>query len=739
MSKINILDSHIYNRIAAGEVVERPASIVKELVENSIDAGADFVTINIENGGATFISVSDNGCGIEKDDIEKAFMPHATSKIKDAADLDSILTLGFRGEALCSIAAVSEITLTSRTKNDELAQVISFDHGKQTDRGEAGAPFGTNVTVKNLFAKIPARKKFLQKNKAEEAEITSIISRLILANNTVEFKYTTDGKTIFKTSGKGIAEAVFAVYGMDALKNLFEINADSGDIKISGYISRPGYSKYNRAYQTLMVNGRYIKNADISYAVYNCFKDYLMTRQYPMYVLFIGLPPDMVDINVHPGKTEAKFAAISRIISLLKEAISKSLYGAADFDKPDIKNGKDVGFDKLKTDKANADSDAVLAEFGATLVKMSDLSKDLQPSALLKKQLFTNEDEENRAVVAEANQAEERRDWERCAKTQSGLQQSERRYGERNIPCAGSDFSEMSLKMPHGGVFKVSEKSEIHSQISGLKYQDDLSYKENLGYQNDSLGLSRQEHLKSFDSDPLKQDKSHCESDVQKNIFSGFKSDNSFEGYGIGVSPLSFLKDCDGFKRAGKLFDTYILIEKGNNVFIIDQHAAHERLIYDAMYKRAAEQSAAVQTLLVPYFFSLTFKDAAILDESLKELENCGFIIKKADGAEQYTWCDYYIYGVPLVTAGFNESVFITELMDMIREGKISNVRLVRDKIIMASCKAAVKGKDDLSDSEINALLKSMAGLGIALCPHGRPAVITLPRSDIEKWFKRKI
>ncbi|MCL2675982.1 MAG: DNA mismatch repair endonuclease MutL [Firmicutes bacterium] len=685
MGKINILDSAIYNRIAAGEVVERPASIVKELVENSIDAGADIITINTEGGGTILITVSDNGCGIEKDDVEKAFLPHATSKIKYASDLDSIITLGFRGEALCSIAAVSDVTLTSRTKSSELAQFISIDHGKRSGRGEVGAPYGTNITVKNLFGKVPARKKFLQKNRAEEAEITSVVARLILANNTVGFKYIADGKTVFYTSGKGLAEAIYAVYSRETLQNLTEVNADGGDTRVFGYVSRPGHSKYSRSYQTLMVNGRYIKNADISYTVYGCFKDYLMTRQYPMFVLFIELPPDMVDVNVHPSKTEAKFAALSRVNVVIKEAINKSLYGER-VKKIEF-NGDKVGFNG---DTGNCTGgDCAANNFGVTTIKMP------------------------------------------------GLFLSGMREKQEKSYVAGIDKKS----------FKVAEKSDMISRET--HYQ---GFGQNTSFQQDSTG--------SFDENY------------------SFATDESQ----IGNTPLSFLSSC-GVKRVGKLFDTYILVEEGENAYIIDQHAAHERLVYDEMYKSAIEGAAAVQSLLIPYFFSLTYADAAGLDGALEDLARCGIIIQKSkenspcqnkqnsrDLAEidgflgtmldinsglldnqsaldknlldkQYNQksCDYLLCGVPLIASNLSEQTFIKELTDMIRDGKISSARPMRERIIMASCKAAVKAGDDLSDNEIDALLRKMAGMSVVLCPHGRPAIITLPRAELEKWFKRKV
>ena len=324
MSKISVLDSSVFNRIAAGEVVDRPASVVKELIENSIDSGATNIDITVKNGGR-YIKVSDNGCGIDGEDIKTAFLPHATSKIKDLCDLDAINTLGFRGEALPSIASVAKVTMISRIKDAETGNKIVIENGKIIDFTSAGAPFGTTVIVSDLFKNVPARLKFLRSNRSEEGEISTLVQKFILANYNVAISLTISDKEIYRSEGRGLEEAAYSAIGPEILTEYDYIHEEIPGLEIYGYVSKPAYTKHNRSYQTLIVNGRYVINQDISFWIYNCFSHVLMTRQYPAYVIFINVPADMVDINVHPSKMEVKFIDLDRIKRMLSKAISNDL------------------------------------------------------------------------------------------------------------------------------------------------------------------------------------------------------------------------------------------------------------------------------------------------------------------------------------------------------------------------------------------------------------------------------
>lgn len=325
MSKINILDSVIFNRIAAGEVVENPRSVVKELVENSIDAGADTIVIEINGGGIEYICVSDNGTGIEREDMPTAFMPHATSKICSIKDLENISTLGFRGEALSSIASVASVEMTSRCSGNQLGYKIVLQEGKIVDEGECGSPYGTKIIVKNLFANIPARAKFLGNVRSEEGAVTEFVIKIILTNPQLKIKYIADGEIVYQSDGGGVESAIYNVYGKDFLSNMVAVKYVMPDITISGMICKPNFTKHNRNYQTLIVNGRYIVNSDISYCIQQCYMDYLMKRQFPAYVLYIDMPVDMVDVNVHPNKLDVRFSGEKRLKGIIYNFIKENI------------------------------------------------------------------------------------------------------------------------------------------------------------------------------------------------------------------------------------------------------------------------------------------------------------------------------------------------------------------------------------------------------------------------------
>ena len=339
---INVLDSMIINRISAGEVVESPFSIVKELLDNSLDAGATKISIEITNGGIDSIVIKDNGKGIEKEDMVKAFLPHATSKIKNIEDLEAIATLGFRGEALASISNVSQTKLTTKTISEDHASSIEVNGGSFSDISPDVSDNGTKIEVNNLFFNTPARRKFMKKPKQEESQITNIVARYILANPTISFKYVADGKTIYQTTGKTLLDAIYCVYGAETAQNLLPIDKNVGNFHLSGYVSKVGFSKPNTTYQTLMINSRYVVDEIVSKAVYMAFEEYLMSRQFPFYVLNLTMPNIDVDVNVHPSKLNVKFANPSLIYDLVFSATSSDIYNSLNPQQSSIQEGDNV-------------------------------------------------------------------------------------------------------------------------------------------------------------------------------------------------------------------------------------------------------------------------------------------------------------------------------------------------------------------------------------------------------------
>lgn len=600
--KINKLPSEIFNRIAAGEVVESPASIVKELVENAVDSGATEISVSVRGGGIDFIRVADNGCGIDFSDMPTAFLPHATSKINTIDDLDTIGTLGFRGEALPSIAAVADVTMTSRAANAEMGGEIVYKDGKLISHEECGAKLGTTVTVENLFEKIPARKKFLQKPSREETKIFTLIEHLVLSNPEIIFKFDSETKK-FASSGEGLESAVYDVYGDAVLKNTVKTELEEQPIKITGFTSIPSFTKPSKNYQNIIINGRYVESADISYAVYSVYAEYLMKRQYPLYVLHITMPFDMVDVNVHPSKMQVKFADTVKVKSLVARAIKNAISP------------------KLTAAKPLSDEDFVFANTDSGFGKSHTLKNFFQTAPVEKsvQDSFFTEKQSDGVIVSEPKQ--------------------------------------------------VDEKPVV-------TYTD------------------------VFDSAAEFSNK-----------------------------PTFIPEEC---KYVGKLFNTYLILERGDTCYFVDQHAAHEKLLYDRLLADYESKRLRTQPLILPFVFDVSPADAELINENLEMFSSCGF------GITPFGDYTFTLSSVPLECAGIDMQAFVSDLLLLINSHEKSPMTK-KERLMQAACKAAVKGEiDDLSQSEIDSLLSEMTARNISMfCPHGRPIVVGFSKKEIEKWFKR--
>ena len=589
MPVINVLPSEIFNRIAAGEVIENPASIVKELLENSIDAGANTISVEIKNGGR-YIKISDNGSGISKDDLPTAFLPHATSKIRNIMDLDAISTLGFRGEALPSIASVAKISVATRQKDSELGAKIIIENGKTIDCAETGCALGTTIVVEDLFKNVPARLKFLKSDRTEEGAISELVGKFILANYSIAISLSINDKIIYQSSGNGLKEAIFVVYGGEFVKETSYIESIMSDIEVFGCVSKPGLTKHNRSYQTLIVNGRYVINSDISFWVYNCFSNLLMKRQYPAYVLYLNLPHDMVDINVHPNKMDVKFVNFDRIRRLLSTMINETLSVGATFPR-----------------EVEVTPSKPILSFEPTTI--SGMVRATTGGNYLPKDIFAmNEPGSNGAV----------------------------------------------------------------KPLSSVKMDNEVVY-----------------HESFYDS------------------------------------------ICD-FKIIGTIFRTYIILELGDETLIIDQHAAHEKILYDRLKCAIENGTNSTQNMLIPYVFELSASEAALMEKAAVELERAGFTISRLSGNS------FSLSGMPLVLSEIKMDEFISQLVSALLAGKVNNLEFIKETIMQTACKSAVKGNTPLSDNDIKYLIKDIANDKIKLqCPHGRPICVKIKKSEIEKWFKR--
>lgn len=599
MAKINLLSPMIFNRIAAGEVVEKPCSVVKELVENSIDSGASDISVCIERGGLGKIEVTDNGSGIEFDELKNALLAHATSKISKLEDLDNIGTLGFRGEALSSIASVSEIEIISKTQDCEYGGKIRCLFGQMEELTQIASIDGTRISVKNLFHNVPARLKFVRKDKTEENDITNFMARLILANPHISFSYTADGKQIYKHKASDLKTAICDIYGEEIEKDLIEVNQTRGNMTLHGYISRPEIAKANRTYQTLIINGRYVINYMISSAISNVYEDYLMKGKFPLYVLCLDLPVDEVDVNVHPNKLEVKFENSGLIFSLFSDACFHALH-ETNFTTTPVSPVEEVATDNY-------------IKFSAPTVERVTLGVNEGVS-------FQNEEKPDENITFNS-------------KT--------------------SLLSEIILK-------------QVQGEDKSLYKQDELFRVE---------------------------------------------------------EPTRIL--CT-------LFDTYILLQKGDDIFLVDQHAAHERLNYDNLKQRLETMTNISQSLVLPVIINVNNQEDNFLQENQKVFEQIGFKI------EEYGKCCYRVFEIPFVLAGKDINEYFQDVFKNLNTFVNKPLDFIKDDLCQKACKSSVKAGNKLSNEEIKILIDSLAtNKSTLLCPHGRPIIVKLTRTDIEKWFKR--
>lgn len=652
---INVLDSSVYNHIAAGEVVERPASVIKELVENSIDAGATRIDIEIENGGINKIKVSDNGIGIDKQFVKTAFLPHATSKISKIDDLDNILTLGFRGEALASIAAVSKVLMVTKPENQDIASAIEIEGGTVLKEYETGRTTGTTTTISDLFFNVPARKKFLKKDKSEEQEVTALVSRFILANPTIYFSYKADGKTIFSSPGTNLEDAIFSVYGKEAVTETLKVDLSKGDYRVFGFVGRPSFSKPNRTYQTLVINGRYVINSTISVAIANAFGEMLMKRKYPFYVLHMTLPANQIDVNVHPNKLDVRFANNSLVYSLFFEGVGRAL-SSMDY----VASAEDKNIEK-------AIDQVQTASILDTLKTIDDSG-----TVSVEKQTF---------IMPEPVKPAEK------------------------IDKAGVNLNPFSRDIKS---LTEEEKDEFRDNVLDATLRSASSDKVKDGF---GLGSKLLERL----AETKEEDK--------------YYSSN----YAITKDPVQTNLDIEkAIKKVGKIFNTYLIVEVDDDVFFIDQHAAHERVLYEKFKAQYDNKSIAVQPLLFPYVLSLNPLESNIIEENLETMQELGFDISEFGNNT------YKVNAVPAIVSEMNFDTFFNEFLSDTKNTLKKSSDLIKDYLMQHSCKSAIKGGNDLTDSEINQLFNQMGKEKIALfCPHGRPIAIRISKSEVEKWFKR--
>ncbi|KXB53497.1 DNA mismatch repair endonuclease MutL [Lachnoanaerobaculum saburreum] len=642
---INILDKDTIDKIAAGEVVERPASIVKELLENSIDAGSSLVTVEIKNGGIDLIRITDNGCGIPSREVKKAFLRHATSKIVSDKDLISIKSLGFRGEALSSIAAVSRCEMITKTR-DELTGVRYYiEGGREVEYEEIGAPDGTSIIIRDIFYNTPARRKFLKTASTEGAHISELVEKLAMANTEIAFKFISNGQIKLQTNGSGnLKDIVYQLYGKEISKALCNVDYEKNGIKIRGVVARPEVTRSSRSLENIFVNGRYIKDNIISKAVEDGFGDRLMQHQYPFCALNFDL--DGVDVNVHPRKMEVRFSDRNFVYDNTKEAVEEIFV-----------------------------TQSVVRE-----VPVGKTSNE--------KKVFVNTPEPF---------------------------ENKRR-----------DMSEMPEKVSQYKYEDVA-KDTLHSTSS----DDEIKWrvpKENMYNPKDDMSFIKDENTKRVYSDI---------NDLSNKSIKEVNVGNIDDANPSGIKPsqLSFFESESKkyMKVIGQVFDTYWIVQLENEMYIIDQHAAHEKVMYERLLKESKANKLSSQMINPPIIVTLTDLEKNVLNEHMDEFRGIGFDIEEFGGKE------YKINAIPNIFPSIPKAELFNEMLsDSTNYDVISPSELILAKVASMSCKAAIKGNMRISLLEANELFDELLSLDNPYnCPHGRPTVIKMTKQEIEKKFKR--
>ena len=690
MHQIKILDTHTINKIAAGEVVERPSSVVKELVENSIDAKASSITVEIKNGGIDLIRVTDNGVGIPKDQVEIAFLRHATSKITIAEDLYEVTSLGFRGEALASIAAVSHVELLTKEKEALTGKRVTVSGGKISESEEVACPNGTTFIMRHLFYNVPARKAFLNSNSSEAAKISDYMYKLALAHPEIAFKYIQNTKVVFTTSGDHeLKHCVLNIYGKEYAKNTFKCYYKTNGIECVGLLGAPTLNRSNRNYEHFFINGRYIKSTILQGAVEEAYKTLAMVGKFPFVVLHLNMDPALVDVNVHPTKLQVRFKNVDLIHRVVYDAVSEGLKQEylvpnVDLDKPrgDVKTSHVIETEQLGVEtfftprKENNETSAssLLGGINGAQNALPEVNP-YKPSHQTIERLF-GPDTKQKGIV-EAKQYEAASTGAECV-------------------------AEQVKTLEESASYKASTKLDEHAYEIENKDSEDLVTK-----------LSEKEQIRQ-------------ENMVAHQMQEAMKEQLPTEKEEVNPLPLPY-------RIIGQIFKTYWMIQYGEKVFIIDQHAAHERVLYERFMAYFKSGEIATQLLLLPETIRVTHAEKVLLEQNEVLFNKLGFQY------EVFGEQDIVIREVPYV---LNEPIkphVFKEVLDGLSEGNIRDITDIKaENIIRMSCRSAIKGHDRLSDEECHQLIHSLMALENPFtCPHGRPTLISLTQADIEKMFKR--
>lgn len=766
MGNIVLLDDLTINKIAAGEVVERPASVVKEMVENSIDAGATKITVEIKNGGISFIRISDNGKGIEEDDMEMAFERHATSKIRVAEDITKVMSMGFRGEALASVAAIANVEMISRTKDSNIGHKIVVEGGKILEKTEVGAPVGTTITVKKLFFNTPVRYKFLKKDYTESGYIEDAITRLSLVNRDISFKLINSGKTVIQTTGNGEEkDVIYSIYGKDVAEAIISTEYEYEGIKVSGVVGKPEIARSNRSNQLYFVNGRYIKDRTLTAAAEQAFKGMIPINKYGFLVLNLQMDPSLVDVNVHPAKLEVRFEEENKVFKAVyyavKEALAKKelIENVVEEKAKDIENKeekKETVDDKKE--KASDDVEKNILEFrqglkelgvsetsAASYLPLADLEK-------LDKKDDNTENKEAEEVTEAKNEVAEEIAVPSEEKVQEMTEELIKQRESEEILKEAIKNSKLENPLNKDAKEEPAKFDDMYAKIFGNKSIQEV----------DSLTADKE--LSEDEKKMLEEIKStvrpekNVEEEEKEEIVSENDEDDDIEKYEKedkiedenqekAIEEILITNDNSeqieefknmadkNYKFIGIAFSTYIIVEIENEMYIIDQHAAHERIMYEKVKKNYYnEEEKDSQMMLLPDIINLSHKETETIKENQEMFEKAGFSF------EAFGENTLKLNGVPNICIDMNTKQLFLELLDEIDNyGKTDRQEKEERFIATIACKSAVKAKMKLTEREVDKLMERLLELPNPFtCPHGRPTAIKMTKYDIERKFARK-
>lgn len=689
---IHLLDQDTINKIAAGEVIERPMAVVKELIENAIDAKSNMITIEIKDGGKSLIRITDNGTGIGENDIKLAFTPHATSKINNAGDLLAVSTLGFRGEALASIASVSQMEMLTKTRDSFNGYRYMTDGGEEKKFENAGCPEGTTFIIRNLFYNTPARLKFLKTAQTEAGYISGVIERMALSHPDISFKFINQNQTRLHTSGNGnLKDVIYNIYGRDIASNLIPIEVEKLQCKIHGFIGKPVISRGNRSYLNYYINGRYIKSNIVHRAVEEAYGPYSMQHRYPFTVIHFEINPEYIDVNVHPQKMEVRFTNEKELYKDIYDAVSDTLKYRELIN--DVSFGKEPKSSKIENKSVG-------------LVKKPEFRKE-QPQV-----------DKVRERVPKIGQVSLRRPNE----------EDKKRLHEMSMGMISktSEESETAQKNSTDNIIKAAQNEKKETIIKPAQndkadniIKSDLKDKETEIKNNEKNKIENINEVSNID-----KVKENTEYSV-KNA----KQQNLFES---GIMSKEKEKD---IKIIGQVFSTYWILQLDDCMYMVDQHAAHEKVMYERLMKQLKQNDVTVQMVQPPIVLTLSMLEQQAVEDNMEFLNSIGYNIESFGGRE------YMVTGVPAQLPDIATEELLMEFIDDLTQEKGNNTpEMLLDKIASMSCKAAVKGGNDLSVAQAHELLKELMQLENPYnCPHGRPTMIRMTKREIEKKFKRII